>query len=108
MYLTFTEVVPRTVFSFNCLHMLANGPPLFGSGVFESISSSAAVEVGIGVLVAYLLTGTSCKHVRVLYTPLHPILYSRIGVYRGVYHFSYFSSNTKIVGTRNEYPQSVF
>ena len=42
--LAFTEVVPRTVFSFNFFHMLANGPPLFGSGVLESIFSSAAVE----------------------------------------------------------------
>ena len=40
MNLAFTEVVPRTVFSFNFLGMLANGPPLFGSGVLESIFSS--------------------------------------------------------------------
>ena len=44
MNLAFTEVVPRTVFSFNFLRMLANGPPLFGSGVLESIFSSATVE----------------------------------------------------------------
>ena len=44
MNLAFTEIVPRTVFSFNFLRMLANGPPLFGSGVLESIFSSAAVE----------------------------------------------------------------
>ena len=44
MNLAFTEVVPCTVFSFMFLRMLANGPPLFGSGVLESIFSSAALE----------------------------------------------------------------
>ena len=44
MNLAFTEVVLRPVFSFNFLCMLANGPPLFGNGVLESIFSSAAVE----------------------------------------------------------------
>ena len=44
MNLAFTEVVSRTVFSLNFLRMLANGPPLFGSGVLESILSSAAGE----------------------------------------------------------------
>ena len=44
MNFDFTEAVPRTVFSFNFLRMLANGPPLFGSGILESIFISAAVE----------------------------------------------------------------
>ena len=44
MNLAFTEVVPRTELSFNFLCMHANGPPLFGRGVLESIFSSAAVE----------------------------------------------------------------
>ena len=44
MNLAITEVVLRTVFSFNFLCMLANRPPLFGNGVLESIFSCAAVE----------------------------------------------------------------
>ena len=44
LILAFTEVVPRSVFSFSFLRMLANGPPLFGSGLLESIFNSAAVQ----------------------------------------------------------------
>ena len=108
MNLTFTEVVPRTVFSFNFLRMLANGPPLFGSGVLESIFSSAAVEWGgsSGCVVTdwdIIQTRPCIVH------PLTPnFFYSRIVVYRGIHHFSYFSFNTKVVGTRNEYPLSMF
>ena len=55
MNLAFIEVVPRTVFSFNFLRMLANGPPLFGSGVLESIFSSVTVDeaVSSGGVVTY-------------------------------------------------------
>ena len=108
MNLAFTEVVPRIVFSFNFLRMLANGPPLFGSGVLEPIFSSAAVEEAGssgGVVTDWGIMQTCPCIVH----PLTPhFLYSRIGVYRGIHLFSCFSSKTKIVGTRNEYPQSMF
>ena len=67
MNLAFTEVVPRTVFSFNFLRMLANGPPLFGSGVLESIFSSAAVEEAESSGGVYTDTCPCIVH------PLHPI-----------------------------------
>ena len=103
MNLAFTEVVPRTVFSFNFLRMLANGPPLFGSGVLESIFSSVAGEAAGssgGVVTDWDIMQT-CQCI--VHPPYTPFLYSRIGVNRGIHHFSYFSSKTKIVGTRNEY-----
>ena len=101
MSLAFPEVVLRTVYSFNFLCMLANGPPLFGNGVLESIFSSAAVdEAGSsgGVFTDWDIMQTCPCIVH----PLTPILYSRIRVYRDIRYFSYFSSKTKIVGTRNE------
>ena len=41
--------------------------------------------------------GTSCKHVCVMKTPLHPTYDSKTGVYRGIHFF--FCSKTSIVGT---------
>ena len=72
MNLAFTEVVPRTVFSFNFLRMLVNGPPLFGSDVLESIFSSAAVEEA-GSSGGVVTDWDIMQTFRVLYTPLHPI-----------------------------------
>ena len=71
--------------------MLANGPPLFVSGVLESIFSSAAVDEGAAVDEAGssggVVTGLdfmqTCPCILHPYTPL---LYRRIGVYRGIHH----------------------
>ena len=41
----------------------------------------------------------SCYHAREMLTPYTPLLYSKIGVYRGTL-FSYLCSKTLIVGTR--------
>ena len=63
--------------------MLANGPPLFGNGVLESIFSSAAVEEAGssgGVFTDWDIMQT-CPCI------VHPL-----GVYRVIHHFSYFSS----------------
>ena len=101
MNLAFTEVVPRTVFSFNFLRMLANGPPLFDSGVLESIFSCAAVEQAesSGGVVT---DGDIMQTCPCIVHPLTSHFYiSRIGVYKGIHHFSYFSSKTKITSTHN-------
>ena len=58
----------------------------------------------------------SRKHAYIILTPLKPILYSKIGVYRGIHYFSYFCSKHRFGyslepprrGGSNEYPQSMF
>ena len=42
----------------------------------------------------YYLTRPSRKRIRVTKTPLHPLVYSKTGVYRGYTLFSYFCSTT--------------
>ena len=104
MKLAFTEIVPRTVFSFNFLRMLANGPPLFDSGVLESIFSSAATEEtgSSGGVVTDWDVMQTCP---CIVHPLTPHFYTVELGFTGVYIiFSYSISQTKIVGTRNELP----
>ena len=90
MNLVFTDsevVPPRTVFSFKFICMLANGPQLFGSGVLESIFSSAAVEEAesSGGVVT---DGDIMQTCPCIVHPLTSNFYiSRIGVYRGIHHF---------------------
>ena len=37
-----------------------------------------------------LIIDSSCKHVREMYTPYTPLLYSETGVYRGIHYFLIF------------------
>ena len=51
--------------------------------IYEQISTKKMCQLGYG--------RGALTHVRVIYTPLHPILYSKTGVYRGIHHLIIFA-----------------
>ena len=63
------------------------------NAIFTSASVGLAsyLELFTGTNLIVNSIVSSCKHVRVMYTPLHPTLYSKTGVNWGIHYFLIFA-----------------
>ena len=62
---------------------------IFTSSSVRFASYEIELFTGTNLIVNFIVS--SCKHVRVMYTPLHPTLYSKTGVNRVKHYFLSFA-----------------